>query len=209
MVRAGGEYRVQIYAGDAETLEIVELFLYASEVAAEKVVFVYHAVGVGLPVGLLAPLGVVDCRGLVLGKGSFAGATESVRENLIHNSAAQPQGSVTVFAANRQPPALALAHYGDAAAFKRYLPLTPRSVIFKMVADEALFFGRGGLEPPPFLVLALHSLPGERDILSAAAVRLKHKANRAALLRAGQDYSEGHFLTRAHCRAGREVIFFS
>ena len=39
VVRARGENRVQIYAGDAEALEIAELLFDALEVAAEKVVF--------------------------------------------------------------------------------------------------------------------------------------------------------------------------
>ncbi len=118
VVRARGENRVQIYAGDAEALEIAELLFDALEVAAEKVVFFNFSVEVGLPVGLFAPAGVIFRRGLVLGQGSFAGAAEPVREYLIHCAAAKPQGRVAVFAAYGQPPARALADDGVAFRFK-------------------------------------------------------------------------------------------
>ena len=44
VVRARGENRVQIYAGDAEALEIAELLFDALNVAAEKVVFLNFSV---------------------------------------------------------------------------------------------------------------------------------------------------------------------
>ncbi len=203
------ENRIEVDAGNAELLQISELFLYALEIAAEIVVVENLAVGRRYPEWIAVPVRAQN----PVGRDVFlfpARESKTVGENLIDHAALESVGGAKVFIVDGELPVVALAlNGGNAVADRVNSACTPRGVVFKVVFVDCGFFC-GEINLPPLFAAALHTVP--LHIKAAILLILSLFYNQLCRVTAkitGQNNAKRHGLIGFYCPEYALVIFKS